>query len=58
MKIVYVDLETEWRGGQGQALLTVQGLIARGHEAELVAADTGASWRGERRTSGVPVRKR
>lgn len=55
MKIVYVDLETEWRGGQGQALLTVQGLIARGHEAELVAADTGALAR-RAKDCGVPVR--
>ena len=41
MKILYVDLETEWRGGQSQALLTVKGLIARGHEVALVAADSG-----------------
>jgi L-malate glycosyltransferase len=32
-----VDLETEWRGGQNQALLTAKGLLACGHEAELVA---------------------
>jgi len=55
VKIVYVDLETEWRGGQGQALLTVQGLIARGHEAELVAAETGVLAR-RARDIGVPVR--
>ena len=41
MKILYVDLETEWRGGQSQALLTVKGLIARGHEVALVAAGSG-----------------
>lgn len=33
-----VDLETEWRGGQNQALLLVKGLYQRGHAAELVAA--------------------
>ncbi len=32
-----VDLETEWRGGQSQALLTAKGMLARGHGAELVA---------------------
>lgn len=33
-----VDLETEWRGGQNQALLLLRGLYERGHAAELVAA--------------------
>ena len=33
-----VDLETEWRGGQSQALLLLKGLYERGHAAELVAA--------------------
>jgi glycosyltransferase involved in cell wall biosynthesis len=32
-----VDLETDWRGGQNQALLTAKGMIACGHEAQLVA---------------------
>jgi len=32
-----VDLETEWRGGQNQALLTAKGMIACGHDAQLVA---------------------
>jgi glycosyltransferase involved in cell wall biosynthesis len=32
-----VDLETEWRGGQNQALLTAKGMLERGHEAQLVA---------------------
>jgi glycosyltransferase involved in cell wall biosynthesis len=31
-----VDLETEWRGGQSQALLLLQGLYERGHAAELL----------------------
>jgi glycosyltransferase involved in cell wall biosynthesis len=37
MKVLYVDLEREWRGGQSQALLTIKGLQARGHEAHLLA---------------------
>ena len=38
MKVLLVDLETEWRGGQNQALLLLEGLRVRGHDAELVAA--------------------
>ena len=38
MRVLYVDLEREWRGGQSQALLTLRGLLERGHEVELVAA--------------------
>jgi glycosyltransferase involved in cell wall biosynthesis len=38
VKVLLVDLETAWRGGQNQALLILKGLRARGHEAELVAA--------------------
>ena len=38
MKVLVVDLETAWRGGQNQALLILKGLRSRGHEAELVAA--------------------
>src|SRR5256886_9076035 len=37
MRILYVDLEREWRGGQSQALLTVRGLRAVGHDAQLVS---------------------
>jgi glycosyltransferase involved in cell wall biosynthesis len=32
-----VDLETEWRGGQNQALLTAKEMLERGHDAQLVA---------------------
>ncbi len=32
-----VDLESDWRGGQNQALLLLKGLYERGHAAELVA---------------------
>lgn len=38
MRVLHVDLEREWRGGQSQALLTLGGLRERGHEAELLAA--------------------
>ena len=38
MKVLYVDLEREWRGGQSQALLTLRGLRERGHDVELLAA--------------------
>ena len=38
MRVLYVDLEREWRGGQSQALITLRGLRERGHEVELLAA--------------------
>jgi glycosyltransferase involved in cell wall biosynthesis len=37
-----VDLETEWRGGQNQALLLLKGLYERGHAAELLTAEHSA----------------
>lgn len=33
---LFVDLDREWRGGQSQALLLLQGLYERGHAAELL----------------------
>jgi len=36
VKILFVDLEPEWRGGQNQALLLMKSLNARGDTAELV----------------------
>ncbi len=36
MNILLVDLETEWRGGQNQALLLLKAVNARGDTAELV----------------------
>jgi glycosyltransferase involved in cell wall biosynthesis len=54
VKVLLVDLETEWRGGQNQALLLLKGLRERGHGAELVAANGSAL--GERAGSaGVRV---
>src|SRR5260370_5990148 len=38
MRLLYVDLEREWRGGQGQAFFTLGGLRERGQEVELLAA--------------------
>ena len=38
MRVLYVDLEREWRGGQSQALLTLLGLLERELQVELVAA--------------------
>jgi glycosyltransferase involved in cell wall biosynthesis len=38
MRILFADLEREWRGGQSQALLTLLGLRERGDEVELLAA--------------------
>jgi len=37
MKILCVDLEREWRGGQSQALLMLHGLRERGNEVQLLA---------------------
>lgn len=37
MKILFVDLDREWRGGQSQALLTLRGLRERGHRVVLLA---------------------
>src|SRR5260221_13081100 len=37
VKVLLVDLETEWRGGQNQALLLLKGVRDRGDQAELVA---------------------
>jgi glycosyltransferase involved in cell wall biosynthesis len=38
MRILFVDLAREWRGGQSQAFLTVRGLQDHGHKVELLAA--------------------
>ena len=42
MKILVVDLDTEWRGGQNQALLMLEGFQARNHHTELVSPDGSA----------------
>jgi glycosyltransferase involved in cell wall biosynthesis len=35
MKVLHVDTRPDWRGGQSQLLLLLEGLYARGHRAEL-----------------------
>ena len=54
MNPLYVDLEPEWRGGQNQALLTLRGLRARGHAAELLAVRGGAL-ASRAAAEGIPV---
>jgi glycosyltransferase involved in cell wall biosynthesis len=54
VKVLLVDLETEWRGGQNQAWLLLKGLRDRGHEAELVTIERSAL--AERvRAAGITV---
>lgn len=54
MKTLHVDLGLEWRGGQSQAVLLMEGLRARGHGAELVAVEGGALAR-KAAAGGIPV---
>jgi glycosyltransferase involved in cell wall biosynthesis len=54
VKVLLVDLETEWRGGQNQALLLLKGLQARGHAAELVAPLAGELQK-RACAAGIPV---
>src|SRR5258708_19368165 len=54
MRVLFVDLEREWRGGQSQALLNIQGLRDNRHEVKLLAArDSPLAQRSARK--GVPV---
>lgn len=39
MKTLHVDLGLDWRGGQAQVLLLMEGLRARDHQAELLAVE-------------------
>ncbi|MFI5058158.1 MAG: glycosyltransferase family 4 protein [Candidatus Acidiferrales bacterium] len=56
MRVLFVDLEREWRGGQSQALLTIQGLRDNDHEVELLAArDSPLAKRVANK--GIPVRE-
>jgi glycosyltransferase involved in cell wall biosynthesis len=54
VRILLLDLDSEWRGGQSQALLLLQGLRARGHDAELLSV-SGAVLAERARAAGVPV---
>jgi glycosyltransferase involved in cell wall biosynthesis len=51
---LHVDLGRDWRGGQGQALLLMQGLLRRGHKAELVAV-RGSPLAAKALAGGIPV---
>jgi L-malate glycosyltransferase len=51
-----VDLETEWRGGQNQALLLLKGLYERGHAAELLTAE-GSALAARAQTAGICVHR-
>jgi L-malate glycosyltransferase len=51
-----IDLGKDYRGGQHQALLLLQGLVARGHEPQLLAlADSGLA--KDARAGGIPTRE-
>jgi len=54
MRVLSVDLESSWRGGQEQALLLLKGLRARGHDAELVALQDGPLAK-HAAAEGIPV---
>lgn len=54
MKILLVDLDTEWRGGQNQALLMLEGLNARNCVAELVSPD-GSELGQRARARGITI---
>ena len=41
MRILHVDTATEWRGGQNQIVLTVEGQLARGHDVLIFANARG-----------------
>ena len=51
---LHIDLGPQWRGGQHQALLLMQGLRARGHAAELMALG-GAPLAGRAAADGFTV---
>lgn len=54
LRVLVVDLEREWRGGQSQALLLLEGLRTRGHEAELLSV-RGAALAMRASAAGIPV---
>ena len=53
-RVLVVDLERVWRGGQEQALLLMNGLKRRGHCVELVAPRNSALAR-RAQAAGIPV---
>jgi glycosyltransferase involved in cell wall biosynthesis len=56
VKILIVDLDTEWRGGQNQALLMLEGFQARNHQAELVSPE-GSALGDRAKARGIQVHR-
>ena len=54
MRILHLNLEKGWRGGERQTLLTLRGLRAGGHEVAL-AARAGAPLAERAAAEGIPV---
>jgi glycosyltransferase involved in cell wall biosynthesis len=54
VKILLVDLDTEWRGGQNQALLMLEGLNARNYVAELISPE-GSELGNRAQARGITV---
>jgi L-malate glycosyltransferase len=54
MRILFADLEQEWRGGQSQALLTLRGLRSAGHDVILLAPATSVLT-GRAHSESLPV---
>lgn len=54
MRILHLNLEKGWRGGERQTLLSLQGLQAAGHQVAL-AARTGAPLAQRAEAAGIPV---
>jgi glycosyltransferase involved in cell wall biosynthesis len=54
LRVLVIDLERAWRGGQSQALLLLQGLRSLGHEAELLSV-RGSALAERAEAAGVPV---
>jgi glycosyltransferase involved in cell wall biosynthesis len=56
VNILLVDLDTEWRGGQNQALLMLEGFQARSHTAELVSPE-GSALGDRAKARGIQVHR-
>ncbi|HOM29777.1 MAG TPA: glycosyltransferase family 4 protein [Deltaproteobacteria bacterium] len=54
MRIVHVNLERTWRGGERQVVYLMEGLARLGHECHLVARKNGLL-AGRAREKGIPV---
>jgi glycosyltransferase involved in cell wall biosynthesis len=54
VRVLLVDLERSWRGGQNQALLLLRGLRDRGYSAELIAP-TGSALAERASAAGIAV---